>query len=127
MTFAVGQRWTYRTPQGLEASRIVIGAILTFDGGMRIVCCSVLGAGRLGANGALEVVNIPFLPMTESALAATVLELDGGDEPVASFGAKLAEWSDDPRGMSTFTVPFEGFLDQMIANQMAAIAGRSAA
>jgi hypothetical protein len=70
---------------------------------------------------------IPFLPMTEPAFMASVIALDGAAEPPESFAQKLQEWSDDPRGLSTFTVPFEGFLDRMIALQMAEIAGQSAA
>ena len=127
MSFAAGQRWTYRTPVGYEASRIVIGAILRFDGSDSIICCSVTGAPRSLADGAHDAVTIPFLPLTEAAFAATVASFDGTEEPCASFSEKLLEWSDDPRGLTTFTVPFEGLLDQLIARQMAEIVKRSAA
>ncbi|HKZ97297.1 MAG TPA: hypothetical protein VJ045_09980 [Hyphomicrobiaceae bacterium] len=127
MTFAAGQRWIYRAPEGFEASRLVIGAILKFDGGHSIVCCSVTGAPRRQAGGAADSVTIPFLPMTEQALRASVTSLDGTEEPPDSFAEKLQQWSDDPRGLTTFTVPFEGYLDRMIALQMAEIVGQSAA
>ena len=127
MSFATGQRWTYRAPEGYEASRIVIGAILRFDGSESIICCCVTGAPRSHADGANVAVTIPFLPLTESAFAATVASFDGTEEPCTSFSEKLLEWSDDPRGLTTFTVPFEGLLDQLIARQMAEIVKRSAA
>ncbi len=58
---------------------------------------------------------------------ATVVALDGAEEPAAAFGDKLQEWSNDPRGLTTFTVPFDGHLDHLIAHQMAQIVGLSAA
>lgn len=127
MAFSAGQSWTYRAPQGFETSTLVIGAIVTFDGGRSVVCASVFGAPRKTPDGTLEIVNIPFLPMTEAAFAASVLDLQGNAEPSPSFAAKLQEWSEDPRGLTTFTVPFEGFLDRLIALQMAEIVERSAA
>ncbi len=66
MSFAAGQRWTYRAPQGFEASRLVIGAIFKFEGSDSIVCCSVTGAPRRHADGSIDVVAIPFLPMSEA-------------------------------------------------------------
>lgn len=127
MSFAAGQRWTYRAPQGFEASRLVIGAILKFEDSGSIVCCSVTGAPRRHADGTMDVVTIPFLPMTAEALSATVLAPDGMEEPPASFAEKLQEWVNDPRGLSTFTVPFDGYLDHLIAHQMAKIVGLDAA
>jgi hypothetical protein len=127
MTFHAGQRWMYRTPEGFEASRMVIGAIVTFEGQHSIICCSVTGAPRSPNDGAPDPVTIPFLPLTEAAFRATVTVFDGQEEPAAEFAGKLQEWSDDPRGLTTFTVPFEGFLDQLIARQMAEIVKLSAA
>jgi hypothetical protein len=127
MTLAAGQRWTYRAPEGSEGSRLVIGAIVKFDSGQSIVCCSVMGAPRRQPDGTVSHVTIPFLPMTEAAFRGSAVNLDGADEPPASFAEKLQEWSDDPRGLTTFTVPFEGHLDRMIAMQMAEIVGQSAA
>lgn len=124
---ATGQKWTYRAPAGFEGSRVVVGAILSFADRERIICCSVSGAPRRLPCGAIDLVTIPFLPMTERAFHATVAFPDGtGDLPLGFAGA-LADWSDDSRGLTTFTVPFEGFLDRMIAMQMAAIIERTAA
>jgi hypothetical protein len=127
MNLAAGQSWTYRAPEGFEASRLIIGAIVTFDGKRSIVCCSVLNAPRKRPDGIVETVTIPFLPMTEPAFRASVKDLDGVGELPELFAGKLQEWSDDPRGLTTFTVPFEGYLDRMIALQMAEIASQSAA
>lgn len=127
MQFSAGQRWTYRAPQGFSASRIVIGAIAVFPDEPPVMCCSVTGAPRRRPDGSVDTVTIPFLPMTEHALRSSVTELDGSDVPPAHFLEALESWQADPRGLSTFTVPFEGFLDRMIALQMAEIVGRSAA
>lgn len=124
--FAAGQRWTYRAAPGLDTSRLTIGAIATFTYG-RIFCCSITHAGRASDDGTLELVHIPFLPMTEAALAGTAIALDGTSDLPASFAARLQEWSQDPRGMTTFTVPFDGFLDHLISEQVAHIAGGRAA
>lgn len=125
--FEVGQTWSYRAPTGFEASRLLIGAILTFHDHTPVVCCAVSGAPRRLADGHFERVTIPFLPMSEEALRAGVISCDGVAELPDGFAAGLAEWRNDPRGLSIFTVPFEGLLDQMIARQMAAIIGYSAA
>lgn len=128
MDLAAGQSWTYRAPQGFETSRLLIGAIASFDGEQHIVLAAAVHAPRLHADGRMERVTIPFLPMTEDAFRASVLTLDAVAEPLpAVFSEKLAAWQNDPRGLTTFTVPFEGYLDQMIAHQMAEIAGLSAA
>jgi len=128
MSFAAGQRWTYRAPQGFESSRIVVGAVVSFAEHEPVVCCSVLGAPRRLPDGSIDVVTIPFLPMTEAAFRATVVGEDGRAEPIGEFEAAFADWRNDPRGLSMFTVQFEGELDRMIALQMAAILGeRSAA
>ncbi len=127
MEFAAGQSWTYRAPEGFETSRLLIGAIASFDGHRTIVCAAVIHAPRRHADGHLEMMTIPFLPMTDAAFHASVVALDGSGELPDMFAQKLEEWSNDPKGLTAFTVPFEGFLDKMIANQMAEIAGASAA
>lgn len=124
--FAAGQRWSYRAAPGLETSRLIIGAIVTFTYG-RIYCCSIAYAGRAAADGTLERVHIPFLTLTEPALAHTVLALDGTGELPPTFAARLQDWSEDPRGMSTFTVPFDGYLDHLISEQVAHLASVQAA
>lgn len=128
MQFAAGQRWTYRAPQGYAGSRLVIGAVVVFPDEHPVLCCSVFGAPRRRPDGSVDTVTIPFLPMTEGALAATVVQLDATDaQPAPHFLEALEAWQGDARGLTTFTVPFEGFLDRMIALQMAEIVGRTAA
>jgi hypothetical protein len=127
MGLSAGQCWTYRAPNGFETSRLIIGAIVTFEGERSIVCCSVTGAPRRHPDGSVETVVIPFLPMTEPAFRASIVALEGAAEPPQSFASKLDEWGNDARGLTTFTVPFEGYLDRMIALQMAEIAGQNAA
>ncbi len=121
MSFMAGQRWTYRAPPEIGDSRIVIGALLAFESDIHIACCSVTGAWQRRPDGTLERVNIPFLPMTVEALSKTVVELDGTDELPEDFARHFEDWDSDARGLSYFTVPFEGSLDRMIALQMAAI------
>ena len=127
MTFAAGQQWTYRAPAGFEASRLVIGAIVEFAGHEPVLCCLVKGAPRRRPDGSVDMVTIPFLPMTERAVRDTVLTLEGHAATDDEFASAFGEWQQDPRGMSAFTVPFEGFLDRMIALQMAEIVGQPAA
>ena len=123
MSFAAGQQWTYRAPPEISDSRVVIGAILAFEGDSRIVCASVLGALQTNPDGAVVRVTIPFLPMTEDALSATVVTLDGTADVAPEFASHFEAWHGDARGLSYFTVPFEGSLDRMIALQMADIIG----
>lgn len=128
MDFAAGQSWTYRAPAGFETSRLLIGAIASFDNEQHIVLAAAVHAPRRHADGHLERVTIPFLPMTEAAFRASVVSRDEVEEPLPGiFSEKLSDWQNDPQGLTTFTVPFEGFLDQMIALQMAEIARLSAA
>jgi hypothetical protein len=127
MDLAAGQCWTYRPPAGFEHSRLVIGAILHFQSGRTAVCCSVTEAPRRNPNGTIERVSIPFLPLTEPAFRMSAMQFDGYLEPPTIFAEKLQSWQDDPRGLSTFTVAFEGDLEQLIALQMAEIASRTAA
>lgn len=121
--FAPGQTWTYRAPASHPASRIVIGAVLGFSSG-DVICCAVTGAPRRLPDGTVDSATIPFLPMSAGALVETVLARE--DAPAAlpaGFAEALAAWQEDPRGLTVFTVPFEGFLDRLIARQMAAIIG----
>lgn len=129
MPFRAGQCWAYHAPQGFERSRLVIGAIVTFDGLSPIICCSVAAAAQREPDGSIGAVTIPFLPLSEAAFAATVVVEDpsGAELLAEGFASALEAWRDDPRGMSCFTVPFDGFLDRLIAHQMAAIVGTDAA
>lgn len=122
MAFVAGQRWTYRAPHGYEASRIVIGAVVSFGEGERVVCAAVAGAPTRLEDGSEVAGTIPFLPFREAAFAQTVVSPDGEDAPPADFGVALEAWMADPRGLSTFTVPFEGSLPCLIARQMEKIA-----
>lgn len=136
--FEASQLWRYRAPAGFEKSRIVIGAIADFgtlvaplpgtaaSEAARIVCVSVLGCPRREPAGGLVLSNIPFLPMTEAALAATVTDLEGTADPLDGFAQALKLWSEDERGLSMFTVPFEGRLDLLIARQMRELVGDAA-
>ncbi|MFM9940844.1 MAG: hypothetical protein ACKVP7_15275 [Hyphomicrobiaceae bacterium] len=125
--FTVGQRWRYPVPEDLAQSRLIIGAILVFEGATRLICTCVTHALQTGPTGDITIVTIPFLPMTEAALAATVTDLDGDGEVAPEFAAQFQAWHEDGRGLSYFTVPFEGSLDRMIARQMADIADASMA
>ncbi len=119
--FQAGQRWTYAAPLEITDSHILIGAIVEYEGGRRIVCCAVTGALDRAENGTLERITIPFLPMTVDALSQTVIALDGTAPLPDAFATHFTAWTEDARGASYFTVPFEGSLERMIALQMAAI------
>ena len=121
MSFEAGQQWTYRAPADIADSRIIIGAMVEFEGGRRIACCAVTGALQKGPDGNPERATIPFLPMAVEALGETVVALDGAADPPDDFAGHLAAWQSDPRGATYFTVPFEGSLERMIALQMAAL------
>lgn len=123
MTLAAGQRWTYRAPAEIAGSRLVIGAILSFEGQERIVCASVMDAQQTNPDGSVVIVTIPFLPMTERAVLDTVVVPDGTAEVPEGFAEHFEAWHGDARGLSFFTVPFEGSLDRMIALQMTEIVG----
>ena len=108
-------------PRSPLRSRLVVGAVLRFSGQEAIVCCAVLGAPRRRPDGTIDEVTIPFLPLSESALLASVVESDGSGTLPEGFASAFAHWQQDPRGLSAFTVPFEGLLDRLIALQMAAL------
>jgi len=120
--FVPGQAWTYRVPDSHAASRIVVGAVLTFSGG-DVVCCAVTRAPRRLPDGTIDEATIPFLSFSQAALSETVLAPDGELPLPEGFAPALEEWHADPRGLTVFTVPFEGYLDRLIARQMAAIIG----
>lgn len=126
-SFETGQQWTYRAPADFTGSRIVIGAVLTFSGHEPVVCCAVTDAPRRLADGRIDRVTIPFLPFAQAAFRASVVTCDGHAALPDGFAAGLEAWRRDPRGLTVFTVQFDGFLDQMIARQMAAIIGHTAA
>jgi hypothetical protein len=128
MDLAAGQSWTYRAPQGFETSRLLIGAIASFGGHRNIVLAAVVHAPRRHADGHLDMVTIPFIPLTEAAFRASVVALDDtAAELPELFAEKLEEWKNDPKGLTSFTVRFDGFVDHLITDQMAEIASCSAA
>ncbi len=121
-----GQCWTCRAPAGFEASRIIVGAIVRFADHPAIVCCAVTIAPRKLPDGTTDAVTIPFLPMSEQAFRETVVSPSGEAAVEESFATAFEIWHGDGRGLSAFSVPFEGHLDRMIALQMAAIVGENA-
>lgn len=121
--FAAGQSWTYRAPEGCGDSRIVVGAVLTFATPPTLVCCAVSAAPQHMPDGSVSRIVIPFLPLTEDALAASVTALDGEGDLPEEFATQFNAWHNEDRGLSYFTVHFDGFLDRMIARQMAEIVG----
>ena len=127
--FAAGQVWGYRAPEGFETSRLMIGAVVSFSAGRPVFCCAVTQAPERRPDGSIARVTIPFLAITEAALIETVTTRDetAAAQLPADFAEALAAWQDDPRGLTCFTVPFDGYLDRMIARQMAAIIGTDAA
>lgn len=124
MSFAAGQSWAYRAPEGFESSCAVIGAIVHYENRESVVCFSVYGAPRRGSALPGDIVTIPFIPMSASAFAATVtaLRADAAELP-EDFATQLHNWANDERGLAVFTVPFLGFLDQMMSMQMASMVG----
>lgn len=128
MSFAAGQSWAYRAPQGFELSRVVIGAIVHYETRESIVCICVTGAPRNASSAPGDTVMIPFIPMSESAFAATATALheEGADLP-DDFANQLQNWANDERGLAVFTVPFLGFLDQLMQMQVASMAQSPAA
>lgn len=126
---AVGQVWRYNTPQGFENSRLVVGAIATFADQRRIICVSVNDAPQRQPDGTLGRMAIAFLPMSEAAFEATVTSLDTAASVAVNpeFADGFMEWNNDARGLTCFTVPFNGHLDHMIAQQMSAIINPDAA
>lgn len=123
MSFVAGQSWAYRAPEGFESSRVVIGAIVHYEERESIVCFSVYNAPRGRGAAPHETTIIPFVPMAESAFAATVTSLDHDNvELPDAFATQLQAWANDDRGLAVFTVPFLGYVNQMMSMQMAAVA-----
>lgn len=103
----------------------MIGAIVRFEDRENIICFSVYNAPRRRESGLDETVTILFVPMSEDAFAATVTALDAHEaELPEAFADQLHAWANDERGLAVFTVPFLGFLNQMMSMQMAAIANQ---
>jgi hypothetical protein len=120
-----GQCWTYRAPRGFEASRILVGATVKVKNN-RIICCSVVGAPKRIDAAPDEKRTIPFLPIVEGAFRATAVALDGYGELPAAFDEIYPRWRSDPLGLAAFTVPFMGFLENMLDLQAVRKSGEAA-
>ena len=92
MTLAAGQRWSYRAPAGFEASRMIIGALVSFTDSPPIVCCAVSGAPRRLPDGTVDIVTIPFLPMSEQAFGDSIVAMDGVGNVEEVFAEAFAAW-----------------------------------
>lgn len=77
------------------------------------------GAPQIQPDKSVRAVTIPFIPLTEAAFAGTITEPDGNGPVSEHFRAAYDAWKVDGRGLSYFTVPFEGFLDRLIRRQLA--------
>lgn len=118
---SAGQRWTFDATHGFDDARIIIGAIVSTGSSERIVCFSVTRAPTTLEGGAHGETAISFIPMSESAFKKTVKMCEGTGDPVENFTAELQAWQNDPRGLAVFTVPFDGCLDRLLANQAASL------
>lgn len=122
-----GQRWCFDTSYGFDDARAIVGAIVSPSSGERIVCFSVTRAPTTLDDGSKSEAMISFIPMTESAFRATITEPDGNAALPAEFSDELAAWQSDARGLTIFTVPFDGCLDRLLANQAASLINQPAA
>lgn len=118
---AAGQSWRLRSHDFEGEPRLVIGAILAFESSERVVCVSLIDAAPIAPAPDGSQRTITFLPLSEAAFRDSVTEVDGTGEPAEGFAAEFEIWRADPRGLSVFTVPFDGSLDRLIARQMEAI------
>ena len=121
------QSWQFNTSHGFDDARVVIGAIVSPSRGDRIVCFSVTRAPTTLDNGIKSEAMISFIPMAEPAFCATITNLDGEATPPPEFSDELAAWQSDERGLTVFTVAFDGCLDRLLAHQAAAMLAKPAA
>jgi hypothetical protein len=121
MSFAAGQAWAYRSPEGFDHSCIVIGAIVRYEERESIICFCVYNAPRTVGSAPEDTVTVPFIPMSESAFAGTVTALVAHEADLPeTFADQLHAWSNDERGLAVFTVPFLGTVNQMMTMQVRA-------
>ena len=117
-----GETWALRSPKGFEAARLIVGAVVEFASHGRVICCAAIRTPSQRTSSGNPAV-VPFIAMTEAAFHASVTARDRNREPLPdAFFTEFETWRTDPRGASVFNVPFEGTLERMIAQQMAAIA-----
>ncbi len=124
---AAGQNWRFNASHGFDDARVIIGAIVSPSAGERIVCFSVTRAPTTLDDGTETDAMISFIPMAEPAFRATITTLDGAAVPPPEFSDELAHWQSDERGLTIFTVAFDGCLDRLLAHQAASLIGQSAA
>lgn len=105
----------------------MIGAIVRFDAQDDIICAAALQNTPNAATQTTQATperctkTIPFIPISETAFQQSVTAYTGDSAVPQEFQQPFEEWQRDPKGLSVFTVRFEGKLDRMIAMQMAAI------
>lgn len=124
---AAGQCWQFDTSHGFDDARIIIGALVTPQQGERIICFTVTRAPTTLDGGIASDAMISFIPMTESAFRQTITEPDGSASPPPEFSDELQAWQSDERGLTIFTVPFDGCLDRLLARQAASVISQPAA
>ena len=125
--YQTGTAWRYRTIRDYDSSRLVIGAYLEFEGSEPVICCAALQAPVRQPDGSYCTGTIPFVPLTMTAFRQSALTPDGHGALPAEFQSSLQNWQNDPRGLTVFTVPFDGSLERLIARQMAQIVETKAA
>lgn len=122
--FTAGETWTTRGVVDGPPPHLVIGAIIRGDDvGRSVAACAVWHAHARTPAGEWRTTTVPFLPLTLAALAGTVVDRAAPLAMPDEFMAEFEAWQADPKGLSVFTIPFEGSLDGLIARQMAAIIG----
>lgn len=124
---SAGQCWQFNTSHGFEDARAIIGAIVSPSSGPRIICFTVTRAPTTLENGTKGEAMISFIPMAEPAFLETVTELEGTATPPPEFAEELAAWQSDARGLTIFTVAFDGCLDRLLAHQAASLIAEPAA
>jgi len=122
-----GQSWQFNTSHGFDDARAIIGAIVSPSSGPRIVCFAVTRAPTTLDDGSKSEAMISFIPMAEPAFLETVTTLDGMAAPPPEFSEELTAWQADDRGLTIFTVAFDGCLDRLLAHQAASLINQPAA
>lgn len=122
-----GQSWQFNATHGFDDARLIIGALVSLGDGKRIVCFSVTRAPTTLEGGVQSEAMISFIPMAERAFRETITELDGTNSPPPEFSKELESWRTDERGLTVFTVSFDGCLDRLLARQAATLISKPAA
>ena len=76
--FAAGQVWTYKTREGEEKSRVVIGRVETQMGTTgTVVHCLLRGLSIKAPEGAKPIKSMTHIPVAAKALVKSVIALEG--------------------------------------------------